>query len=192
VTFKEVSKSQKSGNLKKQGGKWKSWNPRWCVLTEKALYYFKSEPPKADDEPEGGLWLDECDISPGEDKLKKKHCFSIVTHGRVYFIIANSGQEMHDWMNIVHELIERSTNRQPINFADNTLGVVESKTSDTANKNASKTPAQNIPSNSHSDKKENNQVTSSSPPIGAGSGYDSDDDIIPPAVPPAPPDDDSD
>jgi len=99
IAFKDMGKPLKMGILTKQGGQWKSWKKRHCLLTEKGIiYYFKLEPTSPETLPEGGLSLDYCDVSECEDKLKKKNCFSVSTPGRVYFMISESTHEATEWV----------------------------------------------------------------------------------------------
>jgi len=118
VALKDLPTPRKEGPLKKQGGQWKSWNNRHTILCDKALYYFKHSPPGEMETPEGGVSLEGCDVTFGEDKTKRKHCFSLITHGRVYFLCANNGQEMHDWMQSLVMKMEALVQRKKVNFCE--------------------------------------------------------------------------
>jgi len=117
VTFKDMGKLLKTGELTKQGGHWKSWNKRWCTLTDGVLYYFKDKPNGAET-PEGGIRLEFCDVVGAEEKVKRKHAFSIITPSRVYFLCAENAQDMLEWMLALRGEIERLTHRVKVNFHD--------------------------------------------------------------------------
>lgn len=115
--FKSFGKILRSGELTKQGGHWKSWNKRYCVLTEGCLYYFKQKP-ESEEVPEGGINLDLCDVVDAEAQCggKRKHAFSIVTPARVYFLCAESAQDLLDWMAALRSEVDRLTPRTKIHF----------------------------------------------------------------------------
>jgi hypothetical protein len=115
LPFKELGQPLKEGELTKQGGHWKSWNKRFCALIDGVLYYFKQKPMLAD-EPEGGIRLENCDVADAEAIVGKKHSFSLITPGRVYFIVADSVQEMNQWMQSIKSEIDRLTPRQKVDF----------------------------------------------------------------------------
>lgn len=117
VCYKDMTKVLKVGELTKQGGHWKTWNRRWCVLTDGTLYYFKNKPNNADN-PEGGIRLEFCDVVDAEEKVKKKHAFSIISPHRVFYLHADSTPDMHEWMGAIRAEIERLTHRVKVNFHD--------------------------------------------------------------------------
>jgi len=110
-------KSLKSGWLTKQGGKWKSWTKRWCVLTEEYLYYFKKEPLLSEEIPEGGLHLRDIEILAADEKiLGKKHCFLLIGADRIYYAVAASAPEMETWTAAINSRIEKLRPREDIDY----------------------------------------------------------------------------
>ncbi|KAL9644563.1 hypothetical protein ABK040_009427 [Willaertia magna] len=102
--MKEVSRSQdaeysKAGWLTKQGGSYKSWKERFCVLKGTYLYYFKnpSEP-----EPQGKVNLKGQMIrhlSPQEayDEVQKSNVIKIFTAQRTWYFFADTMQDAVEW-----------------------------------------------------------------------------------------------
>ncbi|EDR27381.1 hypothetical protein, conserved [Entamoeba dispar SAW760] len=94
--------SVKSGFLVKQGGSWKSWKKRWCVLTPTGMiFYFKD---KKDVNSKGCV-----DVNSASDVLledeKKKNCFGIVTPNRTFFMAAESKAERDSWIQAVSRFV---------------------------------------------------------------------------------------
>jgi hypothetical protein len=120
VPYAKLGTVAKKGFLSKQGGGWASWNKRFFVLTKDTLYYYKSSPSDIDT-PEGAIVLDAADVQFGEDKIKKKSCFTILTPDRTYFIQAGNDAEMHEWLVTLKAITDEKQNRRPIDFADSAL-----------------------------------------------------------------------
>lgn len=121
----------KEGELNKQGGKVKNWHKRWCVLTSKAIYYFKSVgKPKNESVPEGEISLIESDYKECKSS-KKKHLFSLVGDGRVYYLTASNETELKDWTDKIENIIEERIKELgvEVNFED-PEGKLVPKTSD--------------------------------------------------------------
>ena len=57
----------------------------------------------------------------GEDRLKKKNVFTILTPDRTYFIQAQSEAEMADWMQVLKAIVDVAQKRREIDFADSQL-----------------------------------------------------------------------
>ena len=68
--------------------------------------------------PEGGICLDGADIASGEDKLKRKSVFTILTPDRTYFIQCTSDGEMRDWMATLRKVTDKAQQRRIVDFAD--------------------------------------------------------------------------
>jgi len=85
----------KQGYLKKEGGSYKNWKKRWCVLHNNGtLFYHIRQNGKL----QGKISLKFCeDIKPIEYR-KKKNCFEVQTPERAWHIIANSEKDMNDWI----------------------------------------------------------------------------------------------
>jgi len=91
--------AQKAGFLTKEGGAIRTWKRRWCVLKNGALHYSKNQ----NSGDLGMINLTEAgEIAHTDLRKKRKHCFSIVTPFRTYFICAESEKEKELW---VKELI---------------------------------------------------------------------------------------
>jgi hypothetical protein len=145
VPYGRLAHVSKKGTLSKQGGGWASWNKRYFVLANDTttnnnaassssssssssngtasgspvptLYYYKNTPGDAD-LPEGGICLDGASIASGEDKLKKKLVFTLLTPDRTYFIQATSEAEMQDWMATLQNITDQAQKRRRVDFAD--------------------------------------------------------------------------
>lgn len=95
--------SVKSGFLVKQGGSWKSWKKRWCVLTKTGmLYYFKD---KKDINSKGCVDINSASEVVLEDD-KKKNCFGIVTPHRTFIMAAESCEERDSWIQALSKYIK--------------------------------------------------------------------------------------
>lgn len=70
---------------------------------------------------EGAIALDAADIQFGEDKIKRKNVFTILTPNRTYFIQANSEQEMTEWMNTLQAITDLAQKRREVDYADSLL-----------------------------------------------------------------------
>ena len=71
--------------------------------------------------PEGGICIDSADIQCGEDKLKRKHVFTVLTPERTYFIQAANTAEMNDWMATLQRIADLAQKRRMVDFADSKL-----------------------------------------------------------------------
>lgn len=60
-------------------------------------------------------------IAYGEDKLKRKLVFSILTPDRSYFIQAASEDEMAEWIDALQRITDKAQNRRIVDFADSKL-----------------------------------------------------------------------
>ena len=95
--------SIKTGYLVKQGGSWKSWKKRWCVLTPTGMiFYFKD---KKDVNSKGCV-----DVNSAKEILveneKKKNCFGIVTPNRTYYMAAETAQERDSWIECMQRFVK--------------------------------------------------------------------------------------
>ena len=105
----DANKVLKAGNLTKRGGSRKSWKTRWFTLTPTELRY-SAGPKKA---PKGLIHLATVEDVVINVDQKKKHCFSVATPERTYYIYAKTRDDMHDWIEAVnaarHALAELET-----------------------------------------------------------------------------------
>jgi hypothetical protein len=115
LPYKDMGQPVLQGEVFKQGGKWKSWNKRFCVLNQAILFYFKQKPGPTD-VPEGGVRITLCDVAVCKTS-KKPNCFSVITEGRMFFMSCPSAKEMHDWMDGIIEVLERTTPHDEVDFA---------------------------------------------------------------------------
>jgi len=96
--------ADKSGYLVKEGGKFKTWKKRWCVLKNNVVYYSK-------DQNSGELGIIRLSGVNAEsiilnDKKKKKNCFEIGTPNRIYYLSAETEPERDEWIKAVKESIQ--------------------------------------------------------------------------------------
>jgi len=118
LSFEQMGTPIKLGMLSKQGGKWKSWNKRLCVLTDSALFYFKKDKPSASDMPEGSIPLTRCAIVDGADRAEKAHCINIVTPARVYFLCAATDGERVEWFHALANVCNALNGVQSVAFSE--------------------------------------------------------------------------
>jgi len=95
--------ADKAGYLTKEGGKFKTWKKRWCVLKNNVIYYSK----KQNSGELGiirlhGVTADQVQVCT---KKKKKNCFEVQTPNRTYFLVAESENEMNKWIESVRQSI---------------------------------------------------------------------------------------
>eukprot|EP01114_Cavostelium_apophysatum_P013371 TRINITY_DN3225_c0_g1_i1.p1 TRINITY_DN3225_c0_g1~~TRINITY_DN3225_c0_g1_i1.p1 ORF type:complete len:1612 (-),score=534.39 TRINITY_DN3225_c0_g1_i1:42-4877(-) len=100
---KELHKVEKEGLLSIQqggilGGGWKKF---WCSLADDGLYYFKD---KTSADPVGVITLDGCLVKDGYEATKKKFTFVLELPSGTYQILANSQDEMDDWVIAINSL----------------------------------------------------------------------------------------
>lgn len=118
-------RSLKAGPLTKQGSLFKSWKKRLFVLQESFLLYYVSA---ADVSPRGALWIRECCVreEPEVSRLQSAkcgspvYCFSLQCHKswnieakrvfkeRTYLLLADSFQDISDWMAILRTMARAS------------------------------------------------------------------------------------
>jgi len=120
IPFARLPSIMKRGFLSKQGGSWSSWNKRYFVLANDVLYYYKQQPADID-LPEGGICVDSADIQLGEERVKRKYVFTILTPDRSYFIQANNEAEMNEWMAALLSITDESQKRRQVDFSDSRL-----------------------------------------------------------------------
>jgi len=116
--------AEREGMLTKEGGLHKTWKPRYFILKDNCLYYFKN---KGDKEPRGIIPLENLRVRECND-TKKKFCFEIyapnsgsvikacktdsdgkvvVGHHDSYKICAPSKEERDSWMNDIKNSITK-------------------------------------------------------------------------------------
>jgi len=86
--------AEKAGFLTKEGGSYKSWKRRWCVLKTGNLIYSKSQK----GEQLGTIPLVEATSIEVTNTKNKKCCFEIVTAKRTYYLCADSDAEKDSWV----------------------------------------------------------------------------------------------
>jgi len=96
--------ADKAAYLIKEGGKFKTWKKRWCVLKNNVIYYSK----KQNSGELGiirlhGVSVDQVYIS---QRKKKRNCFEVVTPNRTYYLVAESEPEMHSWIEAIKQSIQ--------------------------------------------------------------------------------------
>lgn len=99
--FSEMGAAVIKGELSKQGGNFKTWKKRYCVLVKDHIYYFKQQP-TGPEQPEGGINLTGCDISVVRDgTIKRKYLFTLITKDRVFFLAADDQQKLDAWVEAI-------------------------------------------------------------------------------------------
>jgi len=87
--------AEKVGFLTKEGGSYRSWKRRWCVLKNGCLIYSKNQK----GEQLGSIDLHTAgNIETTTARPNKKNCFHIVTPKRDYHICADSESERDSWI----------------------------------------------------------------------------------------------
>jgi len=93
------SRTDKEGELKKQGHVVKNWKVRWFVLQNDKLAYYKK---KGDPKPAGVISLEGSKVKVDTKVTKKSNCFEILTGiNKVFYIQAVSKSEMEEWMSAI-------------------------------------------------------------------------------------------
>jgi hypothetical protein len=99
-----LSNPDKAGYLTKQGGFVRSWKKRWFVLKGDALYYFAT--PQSE-ETLGSVPLEGSFLQPADEHTRKKFSFGIFHPARrTFFLVADSKQEMQEWVDIIQSKID--------------------------------------------------------------------------------------
>ncbi|KAI1722572.1 sec7 domain-containing protein [Ditylenchus destructor] len=148
--------SEKQGFLSKQGAKYKAWNRRWFVLSNKCLYYFELP---TDKEPRGIIPLENVRVRSVDDKTKP-YTFEIysktanvikackadsegkLTEGQhtAYRMAASSHDDMLSWISAIQRSINKDqfldllqSRRRPQSSAIHN-GMISAKSDPTLNK----------------------------------------------------------
>jgi len=105
ISVASLNPPDKEGFLTKRGGSIKTWKRRWFVLKGKNLAYFKT---RNDLEAKGIIELEpDSFVKDEKDKDKKRRfMFSVGTSRRVFFIYADTENDMRFWINIIKANIE--------------------------------------------------------------------------------------
>jgi hypothetical protein len=99
-----LSNPDKAGYLTKQGGFVRSWKKRWFVLKGDSLYYFAS--PQSE-ETLGSIALEGSFLQAADEHTRKKFSFGIFHPARrTFFLVADSKQEMQEWVDMVQAKID--------------------------------------------------------------------------------------
>ena len=118
-------RSLKAGPLTKQGSLFKSWKKRLFILQDAFLLYYVSPD---DTSPRGALWIKECHVREETDVSRLQtaktgsavYCFSLQCYKswnieakrtfreRTYLLLADSFQDMSDWMAILRTMARAS------------------------------------------------------------------------------------
>eukprot|EP00794_Sanderia_malayensis_P008834 gene8834-9780_t len=116
--------AEREGMLTKEGGLHKSWKPRYFILKDNCLYYFKN---RGDKEPRGIIPLENLRVRENQE-IKRKFCFEIYApnsgsvikacktdsdgkvvtgHHDIYRICASSAHERDNWITDIKNSITR-------------------------------------------------------------------------------------
>lgn len=105
MSFSEMGTPIIKGDLNKQGGKFKTWKKRFCVLVKDQIFYFKQQP-TGPEQPEGGINLAGCDISVVRDSAaKRKFLFTLITKDRVFFLSADDQPKLDAWVEAIESCL---------------------------------------------------------------------------------------
>ncbi len=101
-----MGEQHKQGFLTKEGGGWKSWKKRFCVLRNGELSYSKK--------PQGGSLgiislVGAGDIQSCEYK-KKEFCFSMQTPSRTWYMCCASDSDRESWIAVLRKEKDRINN----------------------------------------------------------------------------------
>eukprot|EP01121_Diplochlamys_sp_Union-15-3_P009003 TRINITY_DN2429_c0_g1_i1.p1 TRINITY_DN2429_c0_g1~~TRINITY_DN2429_c0_g1_i1.p1 ORF type:complete len:466 (+),score=94.61 TRINITY_DN2429_c0_g1_i1:120-1517(+) len=88
----------KAGYLVKEGGRFKSWKKRWCVIEGDLINYYRKDTKK---EKCGSVNLRVASKIQSVEYRNKKNCFEIVTPERVYHMCADSVSEKESWIEVL-------------------------------------------------------------------------------------------
>ena len=89
----------KNGWLTKQGGFIKTWRRRWFALKDRTLFYFKKP---TDVKAKGFISIDQAQSIERAPECSKQPAFKInVPKQRVFYIYADSEQDVEDWIKIL-------------------------------------------------------------------------------------------
>jgi hypothetical protein len=112
-TLSSGSVRQRTGWLVKQGGGYKSWKRRWCVVRRGELLYHKDR--KAT-EPLNTVNFVGATLHWPKDEAEavvdgRKHCFSVETAQRRWYFQTASAADLRDWLDAVHAHIQHANRR---------------------------------------------------------------------------------
>jgi hypothetical protein len=71
--------------------------------------------------PEGGICLDTCDITLGEERSKKKFSFALITPDRTYFFQAANEADLIEWITVLNDIITKLQKRRILDYSDHSL-----------------------------------------------------------------------
>lgn len=114
---------EREGMLTKEGGIHRTWKPRYFILKDNCLFYFRN---KGDKEPTGIIPLENLQVRENND-IRRKHCFEIYApggaiikacktesdgkvvtgHHDIYRICASSAEERTEWIKSIKNSITR-------------------------------------------------------------------------------------
>lgn len=99
--------ADKAGFLTKEGGNFKTWKKRWCVLKNNVIYYSK----KQNSGELGIIRLQNTNDSQVvvSTRKKKKFCFEVQTPNRTYFLVPDNETEMKSWIEAIKQSLKGSS-----------------------------------------------------------------------------------
>ncbi|KAL6065530.1 PH domain-containing protein [Balamuthia mandrillaris] len=103
ISVASLTNPEKEGWLTKQGGSYKSWKKRWCVLKDGTVFYFKN--PKATT-PKGTIDLEPTSQVTETTLTKKKFAFQVKTAQRTFVIYADSDSIKASWVSALQSAVE--------------------------------------------------------------------------------------
>ncbi|KJE97824.1 hypothetical protein CAOG_007918 [Capsaspora owczarzaki ATCC 30864] len=93
------------------GGSYKSWKKRWFILKGNTISYYKA---RGDAAPAGTIYVEELSAAEPTNERKKPHCFALKSkdnEARVYYMCADSDEDMNDWIRVINQARTRDTTR---------------------------------------------------------------------------------
>jgi len=86
------------GVLHALGSQGKEWKPRFFMIKDNFLHYFKSE---GEERPDGVVPLEGCSVDRKTRADGEEHCFEIVSSKKSYFLRAANAKELDSWMEAI-------------------------------------------------------------------------------------------
>eukprot|EP00117_Sycon_ciliatum_P018462 scpid35746/ scgid17064/ Pleckstrin homology domain-containing family A member 7; Heart adapter protein 1 len=101
VAAQQLTDCDQDGYLFKRSSTGLTWKRRWCVLKERAFYYYRS---RDDGRAQNTIILPSWQISPASEEVKRPYTFKLSHEGMpAYFFAAETENEYNTWMEVVKQ-----------------------------------------------------------------------------------------
>lgn len=105
----------KSGFMRKQGGRFKTWHRQWFTLVGKELIYFKEK----NGQPKGRIAISDPQLVELAPECRKKYAFRINDpHKRVFYIATDSAEETNSWLDELRKAAAGTAGRLSVSWQD--------------------------------------------------------------------------